>query len=596
MPCDSLVYTQFHSPQPQRQDLLPSSEVQRIGANFKNLEDESHTQGPVSSSDAQNIKRRVSGCSTHYGAQLCSLIKEFTISNSSDDGRSSGRRPSVARSEVSETDLLEPDQEEMEMSSGVYEAFPDPGFALPGDFLTAHTRSCADFPGQQHGKDCWCCIAQEASADQNSWLLRTGELSERAKRAIEFTSPAPIDSFGNTPLHLFAALEGYQKILFGTVANASLGCLKAVNTAGQTFLHILNLEWFTELTSLERLLRHIRQSCDELLYETDVYGRTFFHRAHSVIRDPSALARLVPPNLTRGLRRDAFGFNPIPNTDPANHGPYIPPRRADSADSRLRASIAESSFFTDQASLLRVIQSSYSNPDLEDVEGRNALHCLAEAILDKHTINRQIRPPPAASTIPKTGPADTETSLSIRLRHLPCLLHPSSFVSPIHYSKHGTTALMAFIEHIPDDQDDKAKTLQTIFKALVQAGARIESRNREGETALLIAARLGRKVAVATLLEMGANVHVRDVQGKGVLEVLNWGVKSVAARADVYLYARLEACRALVMGRREWGVEDVGVGGVVREWRVREGGQPKQSHSTISSPCYGYPVDHGYGE
>jgi ankyrin repeat protein len=149
-------------------------------------------------------------------------------------------------------------------------------------------------------------------------------------------------------------------------------------------------------------------------------------------------------------------------------------------------------------------------------------------------------------------------------------LHPSVNVDVHHYDRRGTTPLMAFIEHISDDQDDKAKTLQTIIETLIRAGGPrcVEARNRRAETPLLLAARLGRKVALAVLLEHGANVHVRDVDGRGLLEVLDREVDSARARSDVSLYARLEACRVLLTGRRDWGVQYKG--GIVREWRVRK--------------------------
>jgi ankyrin repeat protein len=508
---------------------------------------------------------------------------------------------------------------DLETSPEAYESFPDPGFALPGDFLTAHTRSCADFPGQQHGKgDCWCSIAQETSVDPNSWLLSTGELSGRARHVLEHPSPANAaiqDSFGNTPLHLFAALPGYQETLFRMVVNSGSEGLRATNTAGQTFLHVLNLEWFTDVTNssapLRRLLAHITECCPDAVYETDVYGRTFFHRAHSLVRDPSLLASLVSLfNPELASRRDAFGFNPVTDTDPASHSPYIPPRRTgslspqvedlarSSPNSRPHSSSSEGSFLAYHARLVQVIQSSYTNPRIEDAEGRNGLHCLAEAILNQQTMDRHVRSSSSSSstsapnrphnnlkrklpskdtttTTPSPSPkptptsATTEATLPTRLRHLHSLLHPSVAVSPAHYNHAGTTPLMAFIEHIPDEHDDKAKTLQTILETLIRAGGTrsVEARNRRGETALLVAARLGRKVALVALLEGGARVGVRDVEGRGVLEVIDAVVRGGRARGEVGLYARLEACRVLLTGRREWGVGYAGEGGVVREWR-----------------------------
>ncbi|KAG7294079.1 hypothetical protein NEMBOFW57_004141 [Staphylotrichum longicolle] len=65
------------------------------------------------------------------------------------------------------------------------------------------------------------------------------------------------------------------------------------------------------------------------------------------------------------------------------------------------------------ARLVQTIQSAYTNPAVEDDEGRNGLHCLAEAILDQDTMDRL---------------------------------------------------------HIPDEQDGKARTLQTILETLIRRG------------------------------------------------------------------------------------------------------------------------------
>ncbi|KAK4248957.1 hypothetical protein C7999DRAFT_13186 [Corynascus novoguineensis] len=588
--------------------------------------------------EIHDIKRRVSNCSTQFAMQLSSLVKEFTISICSDD-RSSGRRPSAALSEGSEP----ADMQNVDIATEPYEPFPDPGFALPGDFLTAHTRSCADFPGQQHGEgDCWCSIAKHTSAAPDSWLLTAGELSDRARHVLRQPLPAHLgwrDSFGNTPLHLFAALDGYQERLLGMVRGSGRGELATVNSAGQTFLHVLNLEWFNDLSypssPLKQLLALIMEICPGLVYETDAYGRTFFHRAYSLIRDRSLLAGLVSLFDPTLVSRDAFGFNPVPDTDTEGQSPYIPPRRIGSLSPQVediaranprgkpKSVASEGSLLAYHARLVQVIHSSYTNPSIEDADGRNGLHCLAEAILDQQAMDRHVRsssfpssasrpnlkrklelndpapstpigtataktpssspPAPSGPLSSSSGSSPAEGILPARLRHLYALLEPSVSVSVSHYDCCGYTPLMAFIEHIPDEQDDKAKTLQAILETLVRAGASgdeavssrrrrlLEARNRRGETPLLMAARLGRKVALATLLEGGANVHARDADGRGLLEVLDAEVGGARARAEVGLYARLEACRALLTGRREWGVGYVhhGEPAIVREWRMR---------------------------
>ncbi|KAK4667483.1 hypothetical protein QC763_309670 [Podospora pseudopauciseta] len=569
----------------------------------------------------QDLKRRLSDCSTHFAHQITSLIRDFTIAGSSQDELSTGRRPSAALSDTSGQDELS----ELGISNEPFEAFPEPAFAVPGDFLSAHRRNCADFPGQQHGVgDCWCSIAGDTSLDQNSWLMPTGELSVRARHVLNHPSPGSLsllDSFGNTPLHLFATLEGYQDTLFRMVLNCDVETLKIANTAGQTFLHTLNLEWFLNLTDpstlLKQLLSHIRDSVPDLVHETDVYGRTFFHRAHSLVRDPEALANLFSPfNSLRAARRDAFGFNPLGSGITGDQGPYIPPRRGNNLSPQVEylsssagpsrghsASPSDNdSFLAYHARLVEVIQSSYNNPQVEDAEGRNGLHCLAEAILNQQSMNRHVSssvgapsihqrpslkrkldsskesitsfPSPSPSSTASASTVSNESTLTTRLRHLTGLLH-HSHVDVNAYDKSGNTPLMAFITHIPDDQDDKSKTLLAILETIIRAkGCKIEARNRRGETALLVAARLGRKVALTTLLEHGANVHARDVDGRGVLEVVDEVCKAAGrgdrgkgtGKGDISLYARAEACRVLLTGRRDWGV--VGRPGVGREWRV----------------------------
>ncbi|KAK4455162.1 hypothetical protein QBC34DRAFT_341807 [Podospora aff. communis PSN243] len=546
------------------------------------------SESDTSSARVRRIKARVSDCSTDYARQVSRLLRDFTISSTSDleDVSSSSRRPSAATSE--------PPEHPEDPSDTAFEAYPEPGYAVPGDFLTAHTRNCADFPGQVHGSGkCWCSIAEVTTSVEDSWLLPSGELSPRAQLVL--TDPSDLntslrDTFGNTALHLFASREGYRDELFAMVLTSPTA-RPLTNTAGQTFLHVLHLDWFTDdLSHLTQLLAFLRDTNPSLFHTPDVYGRTFLHRACSLLRDPSPLVPLFPLS-PFPPQRDAFNFIPLSPTNP-----YLPPRRPGSSRSSYPRitppppSTSESAFLAYHARLIQTIQSAYTTPLIQDSAGRNALHCLAQAILhqqamDQHRTGATTRPGkrkldlllPSSPTDALSGGDATEneaeTPLQPRLRHLHAILSsaspPQQILLTNHYSSAGETPLHAFIAHIPDSADDKAKTLLTLLTTLLRYGARIEARNRDGETALLIAARLGRKVALGMLLEQGANVHVRDVHGRGVLEVVDEACRG--ARGDVALYARLEACRGLLTGRRDWGV--VRGGGVVEEWTRGEEGE-----------------------
>lgn len=544
---------------------------------------------------AREVQRRVSDCSTIYARQISTMLRRFSISSTSDgegEDQKSEHRPSSFIGSLTGSPGPSGD-----VGEGMSRTPPNPAYALPGDYLGAHKWRCTDISNPDHAAGrCWCSVARETSSIADSWFLPTGQLSDHGRAVL--TNPAAAivflgDHFGNTPLHLIASLEGYRQVLFEMVFHGAN--TRATNKGYQTFLHVLNEEWFSDLASpsapLKHLLDFLRESAPDLVYETDLYGRTFFHRAQSFIANPDELARFLSPfNLVGVSRRDAFGSNPLDNTQfhPATPqqgnltrfeeeacspgagfgGSRLSERGPPSADEVLARYHGQ---------LVRVINEAYyHDARVEDSEGRNGLHCLAEAIINKQTMDEQavmatgrslkrkvdltdmVFAPPTSTMVTSSGASSAsrstaEGNLPARLSYLEnlttrALTHP---VDINHYDKHGNTVLMAFITHISDDQDDKSKTLVAILETLVNEGARLEARNRRGETALLVAARLGRKAALTTLLENRANVYARDVKGRGILEIVD---ETCRGARDVALYARLEACRALLTGSRGCGV------------------------------------------
>lgn len=552
----------------------------------------------------REIQRRVSDCSTIYATQVSALLRRFSIASASE-----GEGEDQSENQIPFQDLTEL----RPVSWGAFQAninhpFPHPGYALPGDYLRAYRWHCTNISNPDHATGrCWCLVTREFTNVPDAWFLPNGQFADQAKLVLADPSQAnvfPPDHFGNTALHLFASVAGYREILFAMLMHGANA--KTANRGRQTFLHVLHEEWFFDLSNpsapLRQLLAFLQESAPDLLFERDAYGRTFFHHAFSLAADHGALAGLLSSVVaSNAIRRDAFGFTPMVNSQPQGvslpQGGLIPHQdSADSAGDRPResrpSSADELSFLAYHARLVQVIRSSYNDAQAEDVEGRNGLHCLAEAIINQQTMDEQrsvmaagrsskrkesinMPNPTLASSsaaVSTAGSATTssrsnaEGTLLARLRHLEGLtVHSSHPVDINHYDKRGNTVLMAFITHISDDQDDKSKTLVSILEMLIHAGARIEARNRLGETALLLAARLGRKAALTTLLENGANVYARDASGRGVLEVVDETCRG--AKRDVALYARLEACRVLLTGRRDWGV--VFRPSVAMEWGMR---------------------------
>lgn len=153
-------------------------------------------------------------------------------------------------------------------------------------------------------------------------------------------------------------------------------------------------------------------------------------------------------------------------------------------------------------------------PSIQDSQGRNGLQCLAEVLLNLDILS--LGRTDERSQKRKRGQSDPKTSsrrLTFRYELIQAMA--SVGVDLNNYDIHGNTVLMAFVVHLPDGDDDK--TLMEIFKLLIKSGAIIHRRTREGESALHVAVRLGRKVATREILIQGANVHSRTAEGKGVL-------------------------------------------------------------------------------
>ncbi|KAL1898901.1 hypothetical protein Sste5346_003312 [Sporothrix stenoceras] len=582
-------------------------------------------------------------------------------------------------------------------------------------------------------KRCWCAIAEAVNAvaaeDGSFWVLADGRLTPDAQAMVHEPTQqrhqlARRDRFGHSMLHLFASREGLQMQLLAMVLNCDDATLLAANTAGQTFLHVLAPGWFVGLhepySPLVQLLAHLRSrtrqpptissgadAADDpnrpgsgdaiahLIYATDVYGRSFFHRFGTFVSDPNVITNTIIQHYDRAAlsRRDAFAHVPVAimgaggsvssGTDEYGNwqqqsspptkmhmkrqsipslqflGQTLSPRYDDDGQNQNQTLVggspsptatpalgggnvptvfsSEDAFIRHHESLLRTVTASDNNPSVEDPEGRNGLHCLAEAIVDKRIMDDHRnalsagRKPPKKKTLDKkdpnavstsssssfmnglllggesgsvsdgisSGPTYSSTSpymnnpalggtqsllhtssdgaqMATRLRLVQGLLSPPIVVDVNHYDRRGQTVLTAFVVHIADDQEDKAKSLVAILETLLSAGARIEGRNRRGETALLVAARLGRKIALTTLLDHGANVHARDAAGRGVLDVLDMQCRR-QGRNNVALYGRLEACRVLLTSIKQLPLGVKQRPTLMDEWTIvhRRGPEPR---------------------
>ena len=508
------------------------------------------------------IHRILEGYSDSYIRTVKRLIKQHTVPITEDMTGSPGSETRVMDSAC----VTDPD------AASPYSNRP---FPLPGDFLSIDLHAQQPFlcipDAEPHRKRRCMCWAQTETANAAAWVTAEA-LPARTEQIVlygpNFTDLESQDSCGNSVLHLLAARASAPMLLQMLQSDYCTTLFDARNTAGQTFLHVLSESWLQEPEALVQLLdllavKEFAPGRKFDLMARDQYGRTWFHMLYTADIDPSTLHSIIQrySSLLR-CSRDALGFVlPCQDEYAAAVQASSPPQPMD-IDSESEIPKLEDSLF------LQTVRLASGNPMLEDAHGRNGLHCLAMASLSVKSVmdKSNLSPQPNVGRQRKKGTPSkerldsSEDRLKLRRSIAEGLLN--SGVDPNHYDRYGNTPLMMFCAELPEDDD--YKTGPKILELLLERGADINARNRAGETALHIAARRGRKLAVRVLIKQGANTHVRDAAGRGVLSLVDDKMKSCKENLPVN-YCHYEACRAHLSGPgfavqeptvlQEWGLE-----------------------------------------
>lgn len=503
-----------------------------------------------------SLKRRLPRYSTQYLKGINRLLLRFSISDTS----------AVT---ITQSNSIIP------INQQVNNSFLNAGLLLPNAFLRIdHYIRCqgickAGFRSHDT-RSCWCAIMDQLLRQSKYWVSDTGLVMDVADppRSLQNLDFDFRDSFGNNLLHLLAARGSSFSIIFQAMERVK--DVNAKNTASQSFLHVLHDSLLRNLVEddgyLIEVLQHFgRFSVD--FYGCDIFGRSFYHilrhRADSLQK--TIVDALSFINAQLPTTRDAFGWTPkfgrnyadkSPDTQKAAIRNFEVLYEDDSStsdalptsDAPLMSS--DEAILSKHARLLETARLAFDDPSIEDAEGRNGLHCLAEASLDMNISNNSVQPRVSSKRKREQRRREheqlpLEAALApLQLRYE--LVQKMLFVCPSNinsYDHHGSTVLMAFVTHLCDGEDDKI--LVKLLRFLIRNGANQHRRNRHGETALHIAVRLGRKVATRVLLEEGANVHAMTAKGKGVLAL---GEKHyLEARDNQQLYASILACMALAI-------------------------------------------------
>ena len=374
-----------------------------------------------------------------------------------------------------------------------------------------------------HDNNICLCVTSLEDSEASYWAMPTG-LTERGRRVlrnnleqldVEFS-----DVFGNTVLHFLGARAGPAQLISALRAGADPSRL---NNFGQTFLHMLGRSWGNNTTKVFHLLQYLQSTGREgCLTQRDIYGRTCFHilfydKGHRLM---ASLAGAFG-EVSHLRSRDAFGSRPIKTSAVSQHHAGETQSNMPSfaeiiaiAEAKLSPSIEK------KEELLRFAESCVTDPDKE-FNGRNGLHCAAMAILSGNTLEPTTQGDYGKNSSRSRPRAMQENPLGNRLmdchRLTQALIHSGVDVNG--YDLNGDTVLMNFAVQLPEDHGYSAVSV-SILQVLINFGADVSARNRNGETALHLAARYGRKLAVRTLCQNGANPSVRDHHDRSVLQIL----------------------------------------------------------------------------
>lgn len=486
-----------------------------------------------------SFRQLLPGYSEPYIQTVKRLVKRFTAPVSAPGSLFQG--PSMQRSWLDNRDGPR--------------AFPDEPYPLPGDFLSCDTflseRGCRALPEtHQHGR----CLCFDHGGNYSSPWVTTEGITAAGRRLLA-TGPTPSnvfegDPFGNTVLHFLAARAPAEMLLQVLQTNLCDPIINMKNTGGQTFLHVINRSEARKPELLRRLLHLVLRKRFDAGAQ-DVYGRNVLHILRLAGLTWETVQRLSPfAERWRYNKRDAFGLVPTQQTAPGEGdamGLHPNPSDSHSTTPSIDPAIAK------EAALLEKIRLASESPLLEHVDGGNGLHCLAMATLSPASMVDKYRLDPSTQDASggKGKLLDSSNAMLEFRRSLAGGLLDVG-VDANHYDSRGNTPLMAFSAELPEDSD--YKTGPRILDLLVEKGAKVDARNRAGETALHVAVRCGRKLAMRTLVRHGANVHARDAEGRSVLDVAD--AKMMSSRGeDAREYARHEACRAWLSSNKGLAVQ-----------------------------------------
>lgn len=527
--------------------------------------------------NTEDIKRRLSQYSDGYLQNIVRLLEAFSISDCS-AATTSHLTPSLDDESTAYASTVRPSSSTARSSGNGRGRITLPSAFLFLDRYVRQQGVCLPGLRAHDSGTCWCL--EDLDPGSPLWVTRTGLSNLRISDPPQNLKHLDLrfrDIFGNTLLHMLACRGADISIIFKALKQGADP--NAKNAAGQTFAHLFSRRFLRTLAEDKMVLVSVLPKLalyDYKFHDCDLFGRNFFHvltLEASEVKE-NALQGLTWLDRQNRPARDAFGWTSAIDSS-TQAGTTAPFQRTYTLDQLAKYPLLNSGQNTPEeddisegadpnllmfkhARLLETARLAIDVPDIEDTQGRNGLQCLAEASLSLGD-DDEVGTATNKRKRDQSDPDPAKTRLAFRYELVQKMIEVGVDVN--NYDKKGNTVLMAFITHLQDGEDDK--TLTQLLNYIIQNDANIHWRNRDGESALHIAVRLGRKVATRVLLMNGANVHARNSDAKGILAVGE--SHYLRAKKDPPLYASIMACMALCI---QYGA--VSRPSLVQEWSVKE--------------------------
>ena len=492
------------------------------------------SEGSRSSNLSYQIAR-LSKLSSEERDFIKSLLKHFSVSTLPSLSSSMLSRISIRSTRVFEGSM---DESVMFPSSRTIMKVRSRNLKLPGDFIIrwkvetfSRHVACSAKKEQSYNAGYYCegcCQSQVDPSMREELCIPFSVKRYYDKNGSDvYWSPEGLwwtDRFGNTALHIAAAMYLRYQLVQEVIDHGIR--VHALNSGGQTFMHLLNPRLLTvnEMFSLSARLK----TEDFNFHQVDVQGQTFVDIFTRFGLDPLVFAQCwLKPLLKLDMAEQVVNYRFVKYLFESSGGSEAQWETL----GWMESSVSDIHPMPETTSSLPQLplEVLFLCRNYNDPEGRNYLHLS------------QNQPLAAES---RHGLVKDLLAVGVDINH---------------QDNFGETPLMAYIRSEP--------TEKLIINTLLESGANLHLRNDNGENPAHISIKPGNIEVMKSLLALGINVHARDRKGRGLLDVA-FNAQN-RARKDVSLYSKIAVCIGLAVDAGA-----IASPNVYQEWDLRQEQEP----------------------